>query len=311
MTRKTLTVIGDSQTDYENGFGVLPRDTWAGNLGRGLRGAGKDVQVRAFGVSGDTSTNVLDRFAAMFLYDTPEIAGIYIGVNDPGNAITQATTQLNIEAAIMALKHGAKGDGLDSGIYVAGQASLPATGTFGQRLVVLSDTSTTGGAAAWHSSHATTITGSATGPTVWEYRQPQAGENGWGRVAKATTAPTVVDKIFVVTANYLNFTTGGDSTGTPYANYTTVRAAQAAAVAAQNVTVHGTASVVLVDLYTFQRSRIVAGTDPDFKNVAYDQTRSWHVADTNQHHSMYGHALVAQAVQSAFPSAWLTDLDDA
>lgn len=310
MTTATIAVGGDSQTDHESTYGVLPADTWGGVLGRMLRAAGKSVRVRSFGTSGDTSTSLIGKLNNLFYFDTPDIIGIYIGVNDPGNGISQATTQLNLEAQIMAAKHGAKGNGFDSTNYVAGQANLPATGDLGQRVVVLADTSTTGGAAAWHPSHAATIGGSATGPTVWEYRQPLAGEVGWGRVAVAATAPTVVDKVFVVTANYLNWTVGGDSTGTPYATYAPVRAAQAAAVAAQNVTVNGRASVILVDLYDFMRARILAGTDLNFKSVAYDQTRSAHVADANQHHSAYGHSLVAQAVYSALPAAWLADLPD-
>jgi hypothetical protein len=312
VTRQTITVGGDSQTTDETSYGVLPRDTWGGCLSRTLRAEGRDVQVRAFGVSGDTTANLLDRLASMLLYDTPAIAGLMIGVNDPGASIAQATTQLNIEAAVMALKHGAKGDGLDSGVYVAGQANLPAVGGgIGQRMVVLNDTSATGGAAAWHSSQLATVAGAGPGgPTVWEWREPVPGENGWGRIAVRTTPPTVVPRVFVVSANYLNWTTGGDSLAVPYATYAPVRAAQAAAAAAQNVDVAGVASVAFVDLYTFQRARIVAGTDLDFKATAYDQTRSAHVADTNQHHSIYGHALVAQAVRAGVPAAWINALPE-
>lgn len=310
MTTKTVAVGGDSQTTYLNNLGVSPVDCWPEALGRGLRAGGKDVRARGFGINGNTTTTLLDRLNDLFLFDTPEIAGLYIGVNDPGNSILQATTQLNIEAMCMALKHGARGDGLGAP-YVAGQANLPATGRLGQRYVVLSDTSTTGGVAEWHSSHTATITGTVSGANVWEFRQPLAGENGWGRVARATTAPSVVDKIFVVGANYLNWTSGGDTTSVDYSTYATVRAAQAAAVAAQNVTVAGRASVVFVDLHAFQKARLVAGIDLNFRSVSYDQARSWHVADANQHHSAYGHALVAQAVQAAIPSAWLNDLDAA
>lgn len=309
MSKKTITVIGDSQTAYDPGWGVDGFRTWAPRLASGLRRDGyTNTQARAFGVGGDTTTQMLARVDTMQFYDTPTIGGIYGGVNDPGASISQATTQANIQAMIKSLKYGAIGDGLGGGVTVAGQANLPATGEMGQRYVVLSDTSTTGGAAAWLTSHAATITGTQAGQTVWEHRYPLAGEAGWGRVALATTAPTKCQRIFVVSTNYLNYTTGGDTLVTPAATNATVRAAQQAAVTAENVAVGGVASVVYVDLYNFQKSRIQAGTDPDFSATAYVQATSWHVADTNQHHDTYGHLLVAQAVKAAFPAEWLTAL---
>lgn len=315
MSRKTIAWGGDSQSDFSVAYGVAAWATCGPRLATNLNREGYATRTRAFGKAGDTTTQLLARADALFFYDTPTVGVLYIGVNDPGASITQAQTQANIQALIKVLKHRAIGDGLGGGSSVAGQANLPSTGEPGQRYVVLADTSTTGGAAAQNSAQAATITGSVNPDsngqkqTVWEYRHPLAGEAGWGRVATAATAPTAVKKIIVVSTNYLNFTSGGDTPTTPYATYAPVRAAQQAAVAAENVNdTSGVATVVYADLYTLMKSRIAAGTDPDFSSVTYDQTRSWHYTSNNQHHSAYGHSLVAQAARAAMPNAWLPAL---
>jgi hypothetical protein len=296
---KTLTSIGDSQTDYTASYGVRASDTWTSVLAKML---GTGWQGRGFGISGDTSTQALARTDVLFQYDNPTIAVIAIGVNDPGASITTATSQANIQALIMAAKHKAvgRGAGLGTGVTAATASTLPANGRLGERYVVLSDTSTTGGAAAYHSSHAATITGTVTADTngqklaVWENRYPLAGEAGWGRVAKTGAAPTLgASKIVVVPPPYRNFTTGGDTPSTPDATNATLRGAISAAVALEAVNVGGSPTVIYSDLYNFMKARIQAGTDLDFSAVAYDQTRSWHYALNNQHFSSYGHLLLA------------------
>jgi hypothetical protein len=242
------------------------------------------------------------------MFEIPDIALIHIGVNDPGNSITQATTQANIQAIIKSLKYGVNGAGagLGSGVSVAAPSNLPVNGAPGQRYIVLSDNSTTGGVGAKAAGQTPTITGtvSGSGQSVWEYRYPLSGEYGWGRIAVAGTPPTHCKNIVVVSPNYLNFTTGGDTLSTPYATYANIRTAQQAAVSAENVVVAGKPSVIYSDVYSFLRSRIVAGIDPDFSSVAYDQNRSWHYTQNNQHKSAYGHALDAEKISVDILSAW-------
>lgn len=264
------------------------------------------VTARAFGNSGETSAQMLARIDSLLYHDTPAVAGIFGFPNDPTNSISQATTQANLQAMIKALKHGAIGAGYGNGATIASQTNLPATGEMGQRYVVLADTSTSGGVTGWHASHAATITGSLSGSpqAVWEYRYPLAGEAGWGRVATAATAPTVVPRIFVVGQGYLNWSTGGDTPTTPYATYTGIRAAAAAAVTAE--TTGGAAgSVVFIDLYAYQKARITATTDPDASTAGFSAATSWHVADADIHHNAYGHLLVARAVAENLLSQWI------
>lgn len=302
---KTVAISGDSQTDVFAGLGVDAWQVWGAQLARSARRRGFSYRSRIYGKSGDTTTQMLARVGQLLRFDTPDIGIIYGGVNDPGSSIATATTRLNIRAMLLALKHGAAGDGENPQVHVADQTALPDRGLPGQRYVVLADGSTTGGQAAYEPFHATTITGSNSGaPSVWEYRHPRAGEFGWGRVAVSSTAPTAVKKVMVISTNYLNFTTGGDTLSTPFASYATVRTAQAGAVSDEQVS--NTDDPVYVDLYNFQRNRIVAGTDPDFSSVAYDQAQSWHYIQNNQHHSFYGHSLVAQAALAAMPNGWLS-----
>jgi hypothetical protein len=311
---KTLTAIGDSQTDYFAGFGVRPSDTWVPAAARLL---GSKWQGRGFGVSGNTSTQALARADVLFQYDQPDIVAIAIGVNDGPNSITTATTQANVQALIMASKHKVvgRGAGLGGGITAATAAALPENGRFGERYIVLNDTSTTGGAAAYHASHAATVTGSVTADgngqklAVWENRYPLAGEAGWGRVAKTGAAPTLgANKVIVVPPPYRNWTTGGDTLTTPHAGNAAVRGALTAAVAAEAVTVGGKPTVIYSDLYAFMKARIQAGTDPDFSAIAYDQTKSWHYVLNDQHYSAYGHALQAQKVVADLSANWASDL---
>lgn len=91
-----------------------------------------------------------------------------------------------------------------------------------------------------------------------------------------------VSRILIVSAHYLNFSTGGDTLATSYASYVPVRAAQQAAANAH-------AGVIFVDLYNYFRNRIVNGQD-------VQGSFSWHVADSNQHFNSYGAGLVASCI---------------
>ncbi len=257
-----------------------------------------------------------------------------------GNRCPSVSTQSSLQALIKALKYGVAGvqagiglgpDGL-IGNWVGGQASLPPNAPPMTRLVVMDDTSATGGMAALANTqqHAT-IAGNYSGTnaakqTVWERRTPQAGEAGWGRVAVTGTAPFAgcCARILVVSVNYLNWASGsngdnidvatgygftfGTSTdsgtaGTYYAAnaYQAVRAAQSAAVSAENAS---DTSCLFVDLFAFESGLIAAGETTQGSNA-------WHWAPNNQHHNAYGHDIVARACLTSIVSsrpAWLTAL---
>ncbi|AMS02858.1 hypothetical protein BJD57_gp26 [Gordonia phage Vivi2] len=318
----TISVLGDSQTDYA-GYGVRPCDTWSARLGRNLRSAGMVGPVRGFGIQGDQTLAGLNRVDAMHMYDIADVALLPLGVNDwvaSPSILTSAQTTQYIQATVMALRHGATGPGVGTGFgapHVATVDALPGSGRPGQRYVVLADASTTGGVAKTEAGQTATIAGSVAADvngnrvTVWEFRQNQAGERGWGRVAVRTTPATHTKRFAVIAPPYRNFTTGGDTPSTPVAGNATLRTAQQAAVTAQNQAVDGAPTVIYIDAYTAMRQRIVSGADPDFSAVAYDQSRSWTYIQNNQHLSTYGHDVFEQVVRAALVAqapTWLTDL---
>lgn len=296
-----ITALGDSQTATDAIYGVRASDTWPFVAGARLPAA----TVRSFGVSGNTSQQLLDRADVALQHDTPDVLAVAVGVNDPGATISTTQTQANVQAILMAAKHGAMGPGAGMGgpVHVADQASLPATGKRGQRYVVRADSSTTGGRSP---GVAGTVVADGNGQTitVWECRYPLAGEPGWGRVATRETAPTVVGRVVVVPPPYRNWTSGGDTLATPDATNNTLRGALTAAADAENVVVGGAPSVLYSDLYAWMKARIQNGDDPDFSSVAYDQSRSWHYTDNNQHYSAYGHALQGEKVAADVKATW-------
>lgn len=219
------------------------------------------------------------------------------GLSSPatGTITLRLQTQRNLRAMIKWVRFGCIG-------AYRSEADLPASGQPGDRYVVLYDTSSTGGVAAG-SGQTTTVTGSVSSddPTVWEYRNGRAGVAGWGRIAKVGTAYDSArgcNRIIVVGNHYLNYSSGGDTVGTPLAVYDDVsgiRSQQAAAATAEGV--------VFANLYNFLKARIQAGTDTQ-------GDYAWHYADSNIHLNAYGNDLVAELLYQtiAAQSGWVSAL---
>lgn len=391
FNRYTIAAIGDSQTDYVVPYGVDPACMWPSQLAKRLNRIGCLTRARAFGVSGDTTCNILGRADIFFQYDTPTIGIIYGGVNDPGSAvgtqtasagtsttitlqsgtltsrlgtyigqvitttggtgsgqtktiiaydnttriatvdsawsvtpdntttytiaaITQAQTQANIQACIKVLKFKAVGAGAGQGCIAWTPSRLPANGEPGRRYVVMHDNSTTGGAQRTSTAQNPNITGDYSASpqqTVWEWRNPQAGELGWARVATSATAAFSdgCSRVLVFTPSYLNWASGGDNyntstgTGSQFASYVPIHAAATAAATAESVT--------LCDVYDFQSKLIYGGTFNGLV-LASETTQgseSYHYVAGNQHYNAYGHDTVARAAaQTIINTGWVTSL---
>jgi hypothetical protein len=270
---------------------------WPTVLEGKLNALGAPIQVRNFAKdgnhTGNTGSNMLARFGLMTRYGIPDLGIIMAGVNDPGNSITTAQTQANLQAMIKWLKFGCAG-------AVNAETDLPANGLPGQRYVVMVDGSTTGGVAA-DATQTPTISGAGGAvQSVWEYRNGRAGASGWGRIALAATPADRCRRIVLVSTQYRNWP-GGDTPTVPGATYATIRGAQAAAATAEGAS--------YFDLYEFLRARIVAGLDPDYSVSGFDAATSWHPAASNQHLNQYGNELVAQGL-AAFLSGrtWFSEL---
>jgi lysophospholipase L1-like esterase len=205
----SIACMGDSLT-HNVTLSVPLHLLYPGQLQMKLRDTGAYVVVRNFGKSGNTTAQMLSRFACMTQFSIPDIGIIFGGVNDASAAVPLATTQANIESMITNLQN--------------------------------------------------------------------AG----------------VKNILVVSTQYLNFSTGGDTLSTPYVPYADIRNVQQEAA-----NTHG---VVFVDLFNFMRNRIVNGTDTQ-------GSYSWHVADGNQHFNSYGCGIVADCVFEAIRNqGWVDSL---
>lgn len=323
----TVLVQGDSHSAYITTQGGRPDQQWHQQMAELLTAAGINLRVRSFALAGATSSGVLSRQHQSFLYDDPSLAFLYVGVNDPGNGIDAQGTQKYIQAIVKGWKYRVMGRAYETYVdgerqwrgqdtdtaWVAGQASLPANGSAGQRYIVLDDTSTTGGVQddtrdGEHDLVAGTISADSNGQkqTVWEFRNTRAGEYGWARVATNETEPWGIDKIVVVSTPYRNTGTGGaDDIDTPLAANVLVRDAQVAAVDEENVTVDGLDTVVYGDIYDAFRQRIIDGKDPDFSGGdPADLAVSWHNQEADQHLNPYGKRITAEVLTDLIRDTW-------
>jgi lysophospholipase L1-like esterase len=90
-------VIGDSITFAYGGGGLVAADHYPYKIQTTFSAAAPKLRVRNFGVSGNTTTQMVARKACLDQYEVPDFAVIYGGLNDPDNAINAATTQANLE----------------------------------------------------------------------------------------------------------------------------------------------------------------------------------------------------------------------
>jgi hypothetical protein len=210
-------------------------------------------------------------------------------------APTLAQLTASQQALVKVLKYGVKGKVDDVAVSVWNQSSLPTNSRIGDRYLVHSDNSTTGGNSNISGDMNPTITGdysAAPIQSVWEYRNSRAGVSGWGRVAIAGTPAFSdgVENVIIVSANYLNYSTGGDNFPSVFTDYANLRVAQANAAANE--------SVFFCNLYDYMRKLITGGVFegttlvPEVTQGSFD----WHYANGNQHHNSYGNQLVARAI---------------
>lgn len=212
-----------------------------------------NVLWRNLGISGNTSTQVLNRIHSVFqwreggtdvqpTFNVPDLAVVMIGVNDPGNAISGATTQANIEAIIRCLLNRVEG-------VVATEAALPTVDNdtaiipLGTRYWVIADGSTTGGVAdadgPFYGVTSVQQPARVAGPiasvkpasattngAVWIKRRHAAGADGWARIADDYTRG--VKHVLVLSTHFVPT----ETPASPDSTYAAVRVNQQAAVTA-------------------------------------------------------------------------------
>lgn len=258
---------------------------------------GQQISITSGTGSGQTKTIIGYSTSKVATVDsvwivTPDATSVY-AVSAP--TLAQLTSFQ--QALVKTLKYAVKGKVDDVAVSVWGQSSLPTDARIGDRYLVYSDNSTTGGNRNISGNMNPTITGDYSASpiqSVWEYRNSRAGESGWGRVAIAGT-PAFSDgvkDVIIVSANYLNYTTGGDNYPSVYSPYANLRTAQANAATNEGV--------YFCNLYDYQRKLITGGIF-EGNTLVQEVTQGsfdWHYADGNQHYNSYGNQLVARAILS-------------
>jgi len=88
----TLSCLGDSQSNLSNGYGVLSSQMWGPNFTKKLTKVGALIRGRAFGVSGQSTGEYLNRVDVLRIREEPDLVVIYGGVNDTESSQIPALT---------------------------------------------------------------------------------------------------------------------------------------------------------------------------------------------------------------------------
>ena len=285
--------IGDSLT-HNITTQVNLADFWPTRLGVGLTALGAASNGVNLGTSGNTTGQMIGRLYAVtdsngdpdiearFGY-VPDMAVIFGGVNDPGGTGTVQASPIPTDT-VFTLDSG-NGDKFTAGCWINVNDATGNAGAAARRVLsVVGDAITLETALA---------SAPAAGATIRNDTYANINE------MIDTLDAAGVEKIMVVSTQYRNWATGGDSISTPEAVYAAVRVAQSAVATAN--------SVPYVDLYAHMRAILVA--DP---TKVGDDT-FWHVATSDQHLNTYGEQLVADAVIAKIQATtgWLTALSEA
>lgn len=213
------------------------------------------------GYSGDTTCRMMARRWQMIRQATPNIAIIYAGTNDVNTSDTVKASPTPTSTTF-ALNAFAAAYAADGWITVGGESAqiLSIVGN----LVTLKAPLAGGAPAA--------------GTAVVMDTQKNLTE----LVTYVKNAGC--ERVMVLGMHYFNFSTGADTTSVQLARNATLRTKQQAAAAA--------AGAVYVDLYAWMSALITAGTYTQGDNL-------WHSAVNDQHLSLAGQTILADAIEAA------------
>ena len=309
-----VVAFGDSIT-HNNTNGVLGVEFWPSAAQSILTDAYRleNTLFRNLGASGSTSSQCLNRIHSAFQWrdggteerpvlNLPDLAMVMIGVNDPGNSISTATTQANIEAIVRCLLNRVAG-------VAASASALPQVDQaetlipLGTRYWVVADESTTGGLA--DSALPTLFTqparvagaiasvrppGSTTNGSVWIKRSHAAGQAGWARIADDYTRG--VKQVIVMSTQFLPT----ETPGSPDSANATLRGAQSAAVSVcQGISGIGSSRCRYLNHWQKFADDVTAGHIVDMNALVY--------LTNNQHYNAEGHLRIAIRVVEELAAA--------
>jgi hypothetical protein len=273
-----IACIGDSHT-FNATLGNVATDFHPGQTQKTLRAGSTTgtifaalpkVLIRNFGISGNTTGQMVARQAVLTRFEVPKIVVIYGGTNDAQYA---TTVQAGSTASVVNVAAGF-GANYQPGSY------LLVNGVSRQIASVATDA-------------ITLVTALGGAPTAG---QAVALDTQTNLQTIATFAIAAgCNRLIIVGQHYFNFSTGGDTTTTPLAGNATLRTLQQAAATAVGAT--------YVDAYAYFRGLIVAGTETQ-------GSFSWHVFDSNPHLNPLGERYLAASYLSSIVGqpTWLAAL---
>lgn len=336
--------IGDSIT-YGQSKGVLSHELYPEVLASLLRQQGCLIHSRNFGVSGSELNEMRQRITQIYWLGnvntrrlkTPDLVTIIGGTNDYGHftysggvstsAYIGTTVPWYLAQMIKYLRNCNGGAGSTINDYYT---TLPSGCLPGTRAIVAYDMSTTGGFQPTLLGDYTSVGGATTAgliakTTVWECRNPQGSDKGWGRVTDYTADNYIVKKIMIGNYAYENYSSSysGDLLESP-----AVQRGQVTNPAIGIITSYFT-DVVFVDNYNYIKNKILSGeigcANTSAQNVAYTtgvnsslytnvgfNTLGWqtfHCDDGNVHPSKLGCMYLALNMFNVISnqSGWISD----
>lgn len=266
---KHIGVIGDSLSSSFN-YSARLWEYWPYLLDTQLAAAGCFARTKTCAISGTTTGMMYSRIPAMLRNgEPPEIAIIFAGVNDPlVYGTVEASPAPTDTVFTVSSTHGNR---FRAGTYINVNDTSCNAGTAARKILsVVGDVITL----------ETALPSALTAGDIIRndtYKNIELMSNYLTSIG--------CTKQMLVGAQYLNYTTGGDTVSTPYAPYATLRAAQAAVATAKGM--------VFVDIYASLKARIVGG------QTTQGEWTAWHVLDANQHFNAAGQALVGGYIYAA------------
>lgn len=260
LTRKTINPFlelysaeGDSHT-FNVSFGMDKREFHPYRTTGMLKG----FYEFNSGVSGESSGEMLADIATFLAAGTPDLASIYAGSND--------TTDMVVQAA----------PAPTDTVFTVDDVSKLAANSW----ITINGESRFVSSLATNEITLSVALSSAPSASDVANIDTQANIEAWIDAVEADG--TDLDKIYVVGAHYLNFTSAGDTTTVEQPLRAAIRVAQQAAATAKGVK--------YIDTYAFAAAAITAG------DYVQGDWADWHQADMNTHLNVAGEQFLADAI---------------
>lgn len=260
--------VGDSHT-YNTAYGIFMGSFYPKRMELAFRSRGRRIASLNYGISGDTTGNIIARLGSVTEQGKAPFGVLYVGQNDTASITTvqasptPTSTTFSVAAGV-------------GGRYAAG-AILRVGGEIGTVLSVAGDAITLTAPRAGGAPSAGTTVALDTAEGIVKIVQAMR-ESG-------------VPKVVIVGQHYMNWAAGGETIALPISEYANIRAAQKNAA--------NRLGVPYVDLFLYMGSLISSGA------YAQGDDLAWHVAAGNTHLNATGEQIVADAVMATIlPLGW-------